>query len=93
VDLKGSFREQISWFLAIDAARCLNDRKCVEFCTHGVYRRDKPLGRPVVVAPYHCLVGCDGCADICPPSAISFPSLEWLKGFLESRRAVETGRA
>ena len=30
-------REEIPWYPSINQDLCLNDKKCVEFCTHGVY--------------------------------------------------------
>ena len=77
-------REQIPWFPTVDPAACLGDRRCVEFCTHGVYQWDATANRPVVAQPYRCPVGCDGCTSICTAGAISFPSIEWLGEFLEA---------
>ena len=82
-------REQIPWFPTVDPAVCTEDQACVAFCTHGVFQWDATAKRPMVMQPYECVVGCDGCTAICPAGAITFPSLEWLGEFLETFRARE----
>ena len=61
----------VPWFPVIDSARCVNCKKCVDFCLFGVYASD---GKSVkVVQPDHCKTDCPACARICPQNAIIFP--------------------
>lgn len=69
-------REEIPWYPDINQDLCLNDKKCVEFCTHGVYSWDDAGDKPVVKNPYNCVVACSGCEPICPSHAIVFPDME-----------------
>ena len=82
-------REQIPWYPSVDPKRCTGDQACVAFCKHEVFTWDPATERPVVANPYNCVVGCDNCTRICPPGAISFPTLEWLGEFLEKLRERE----
>lgn len=69
-------KEKIGWYPEIDHSRCSGCGECVEFCDNGVFEmRD---GRPVVVEPLNCVVGCDSCRKVCPADAIIFPAKEKL---------------
>ena len=64
----------VPWFPVIDSGRCVQCRKCVDFCLFGVFAVD---GASVKVAqPDHCKTDCPACARICPQNAIIFPKSE-----------------
>ncbi len=66
--------EEISWFPTIDYAACLAEQDCLNFCAHDVYAWDEVMARVIVIRPKNSVVGCDGCAKICPAGAITFPT-------------------
>jgi NAD-dependent dihydropyrimidine dehydrogenase PreA subunit len=72
-------RNRIPWFPKIDLDGCIGDQECVEFCKNGVFVWDEVRNRPEVIRPFHCVVGCDACSQICPAEAIRFPSREELR--------------
>jgi NAD-dependent dihydropyrimidine dehydrogenase PreA subunit len=76
-------RENVPWYPVIDLEKCQGCGVCVEFCSHGTYEMDEATGKPVVINPYHCVVGCSGCKPECPMGAISFPPLSILKEFID----------
>ena len=80
---KGTPREKIPWHPTIDFEKCAGCKACFEFCSHGVYSWNEEAGRPVVIEPFHCVVGCSSCTNQCATEAISFPSLSVLKPFLK----------
>ena len=60
-----------AWFPVIDEERCVNCRKCHDFCLFGVYTiEDKQVK---VVHPENCKNNCPTCARTCPKTAIVFP--------------------
>ena len=61
----------IPWFPVIDAARCVQCKKCVDFCLFGVYSIEEEKVR--VTKPQSCKTDCPACARICPQNAIMFP--------------------
>lgn len=67
--------EWIPWFPVIDTQRCVNCRKCVDFCMFGVYAVDVS-NRVKVVEPESCKTNCPACARMCPQNAILFPKSE-----------------
>ena len=64
----------IPWFPVIDRTRCVQCKKCVDFCLFGVYAAAN--GAVTVSKPYHCKTDCHACARICPQNAIIFPKSE-----------------
>lgn len=64
----------IPWFPAIDATRCVQCGKCMDFCMFGVY--SKPDGKVTVTSPESCKTDCPACARICPANAIIFAKSE-----------------
>ena len=60
------------WFPVIDRDRCVDCRKCHNFCLFGVYG-DGVGGRVEVLRPELCKSGCPACARVCPKVAIIFP--------------------
>lgn len=68
-------RQQIPWFPTIAHGRCQGCGKCVEFCQHGVFKLKKNQPKAVVIKPYHCVIACSKCANLCPEKAITFPNL------------------
>ena len=69
-------REEIPWFPSINQELCTYDKKCVEFCQHGVYTWNDEENKPIITNPFNCIVACSGCEPICPSQAISFPDME-----------------
>ena len=60
-----------TWYPVIDYAVCRECGTCVEFCSHGVYEKEKAPS-PVVVNPDACVDHCHGCGDKCPAGAIAY---------------------
>jgi len=78
----GISREEIPWFPRVDSNRCTGCGVCISFCPNKVYReRD---GKPEVIDPYACVVGCSGCVSQCASQAISFPPLTELRDVLRT---------
>ena len=73
---QGIPRKKIDWYPTIDYGKCSNCLSCISFCKNGVYKNND--GKPKVVKPYNCVVGCIGCDNICPSRAISHPPQEYL---------------
>lgn len=68
-------RQQIPWFPTIAPSKCQGCGKCVEFCKHEVFKLKKNPPKAMVTKPYHCVIACSKCADLCPEKAITFPNL------------------
>ena len=68
-------RSTIPWHPTIDYKKCITCGKCVDYCTLGTYALEEENGKKkaVVKNPYHCVVLCKGCDDICPTGAIKHP--------------------
>lgn len=62
----------IPWFPVIDRERCVNCRKCLDFCMFGVYSLDA-AEQVQVTSPSNCKTDCPACARMCPSQAIIFP--------------------
>jgi len=69
-------RKEIKWYPKIDPAVCIGCGLCAVICGRGVYSYDLVTKKPIVAQPYHCLVGCQTCANLCPVGAIEFPPPE-----------------
>jgi|YNPNPStandDraft_1061719.scaffolds.fasta_scaffold02184_14 NAD-dependent dihydropyrimidine dehydrogenase PreA subunit len=76
VNLKNIPREKIPWYPRVDTSLCEGCQACINFCKNDVYRWDDENQHPIVLNPLNCVVGCEACAQLCPTSAISFPSME-----------------
>lgn len=79
-------RERIPWFPTVDTERCVGDQVCVEFCKNDVYRWDEEHAHPIVANPYHCVLGCNACMELCPVQAISFPAPQELREMIRRLR-------
>ena len=69
-------RKEIKWYPKVDPAACIGCGLCAVICGRGVYSYDLVTKKPIVAQPYHCLVGCQTCANLCPVGAIEFPPPE-----------------
>ena len=59
------------WYPVIDILSCVECGTCVNFCSHGVFDKEKsPF--PVVVNPAACMDHCHGCGNKCPEGAITY---------------------
>jgi len=56
-------RDEINWFPKIDYEKCAGCMACLKKCSHGVYSEEN--GKPKVVNPKSCVVGCTGCDEVC----------------------------
>jgi len=80
-------RDEIEWFPTIDTEKCIACLTCVRFCKQGVYAEVD--GKPKVVNPQNCVVGCRGCESACPMRAISHPSDEYLEALKKNKKSDE----
>lgn len=71
----GIARQEIPWFPAVDATKCIGCELCFVTCGREVYEitPDK-FHKAVIERPYNCMVGCSTCSVVCPTQAIAFPS-------------------
>jgi len=76
---QGMPREQIPWFPTVYEDKCNGCKECFLMCPTKVFLWDDKTEKPKVVKPFNCVVGCTGCAHICKPEAISFPSKKILE--------------
>jgi NAD-dependent dihydropyrimidine dehydrogenase PreA subunit len=83
-------REKIPWFPTINNDVCIGDKECFNFCKNDVFTWDEDNGHPIVANPYHCVLGCNACMQICPVEAITFPSQQELKQMM--REAAQETR-
>jgi NAD-dependent dihydropyrimidine dehydrogenase PreA subunit len=79
-------REKIPWYPTVLAEKCNGCRVCFEFCQQGVYAWDEQHNIAKVVRPSNCVVGCNGCENLCAPGAISFPELEAIQEIIRKIR-------
>jgi len=73
----GLKRSEIDWFPKIDYGKCISCMACVNKCEHRVYA--EKYGKPKVIAPKNCVVGCTGCQSVCTKHAISHPPKSYLQ--------------
>jgi len=78
---KGIPRNKIDWFPSINYDKCISCMTCVNFCTHGVYA--EKCGKPKVVKPKNCVVGCTGCDHVCKQKAVSHPPKSYLRKLMK----------
>ncbi len=79
----GVSRSEINWNPTIDEEKCVRCGMCMN-CGKKVFEwRD---GRPVVVNPTACVVGCSTCANLCLGNAITFPPLADLRALYRERK-------
>jgi len=74
--LTGYPRDKVNWHPTIDEKKCVKCGMCMN-CGKKVY--EWVDGKPKVVRPNECVVGCSTCANLCEGNAITFPSLEELR--------------
>jgi len=80
-------RDEIDWRPTIDTEKCIACLTCVNFCKQGVFAEAD--GKPKVVNPQNCVVGCRGCETVCPMGAISHPTDEYLKELEKWKKSDE----
>ncbi|MGQ9602578.1 MAG: ATP-binding protein [Candidatus Bipolaricaulia bacterium] len=78
--LVGYPREKVNWHPIIDYGKCTACGVCLS-CGNGVFRWKD--GRPEVAEPFHCVIGCTTCANLCPEWAISFPEITEVRRIYE----------
>ncbi|MDT9546507.1 MAG: ferredoxin family protein [Chlorobium sp.] len=80
-------REDIPWYPTISPDLCNGCGECRELCRPGVFQPGlvEGVGRPKmrVANPYSCVVLCTRCVAQCPSGAISLPSAEDFRHFVE----------
>ena len=79
-------REKIPWYPSIDEEKCDGCQVCVQFCQHGVYLWDEKKNIAKVMQPFQCVVGCNGCENLCATGAISFPDLDAIQEIIRKLR-------
>ena len=80
---RGIPRAQIDWAPRIDGALCEGCRKCLDFCSFGVFAYSHEEAVVRVASPQACVVGCSLCESLCDVGAITFPPLSYLDGLAE----------
>lgn len=65
-------REDIPWYPTVDAETCIGCGLCFTTCGRNVYGIQD--NKSMVEQPLDCMVGCTTCANVCPVTAITFPS-------------------
>jgi len=88
----GIQREEIRWNPEVDEELCIGCGMCVTGCGRMVYRFDYEKKKPVVAAPFNCMVACVTCANTCPQHAISFPSLSYVHGLMKAHKLLQKAR-
>jgi ferredoxin len=81
---RGHPREQVPWFPTVAVELCTGCGVCLDLCKYGVLA-PTPDDGVKVVEPFKCVVGCNFCATICKPKAITFPPLTILDAFRPGR--------
>lgn len=78
---RGIPRRDVEWYPTIDDDLCDGCRKCLDFCSFGVFTYSAERDVVEVGSPYACVVGCSLCSSLCSPRAIAFPPLSYLDRF------------
>ncbi len=84
---RGIPREQILWYPTVDDENCEGCKKCISFCSFGVFSYSRKTETITVTNPFACVVGCSLCATICLCGAISFPPMSYLEDIKKTRGA------
>jgi NAD-dependent dihydropyrimidine dehydrogenase PreA subunit len=82
---RGIARETIQWYPIVDDGACDGCKRCIDFCTFGVFAYERESETVRVESPFACVVGCSLCSTICKPRAITFPPLSYLDNLIKSR--------
>jgi NAD-dependent dihydropyrimidine dehydrogenase PreA subunit len=82
---RGIARETIQWYPTVDDGACDGCKRCIEFCSFGVFTYERDSQTVRVESPFACVVGCSLCSSICEPGAIRFPPLSYLDDLIKSR--------
>lgn len=69
---RGYPRETIPWFPTINDELCDGCGVCIELCSTHCLAPTKD-GKVWAADPFACVVGCNSCANVCKPKAITFP--------------------
>jgi NAD-dependent dihydropyrimidine dehydrogenase PreA subunit len=80
---EGIPRNEIIWNPTIDYQKCTTCKKCVEFCKRGVFAYQENPKKAIVKNPTSCKVYCKNCQKQCPNAAITHPSEEETKKYIE----------
>jgi NAD-dependent dihydropyrimidine dehydrogenase PreA subunit len=79
-------REKVPWYPSVDADKCTGCRVCVEYCGYGVYAFNEGTEKAEVLNPFGCVVGCNGCENLCANGAISFPEIDAIQKIIRKLR-------
>jgi len=79
-------RENIPWYPTIDDEKCNGCQVCFQFCQNGVYTWDEKNNIAKVDRPFNCVVGCNGCENLCAMRAISFPEIDAIQEIIRKLR-------
>ena len=71
--IAGYPREKVNWSPTIDESKCVRCGMCMN-CGKSVF--EWADGKPLVVRPLECVVGCSTCGNLCQGRAITFPDIE-----------------
>jgi NAD-dependent dihydropyrimidine dehydrogenase PreA subunit len=77
---RGYLREQIPWFPSVNDDLCDNCGKCLKLCASKALALSEN-NKVFVADPFRCVVGCNSCATICKPGAITFPPRSLLDAY------------
>jgi len=84
--LTGYPRDQVKWYPTINEEKCVKCGMCMN-CGKKVYEWRE--GKPVVVRPNECVVGCSTCGNLCQGQAITFPRVKELRKLYEEHKIWE----
>jgi NAD-dependent dihydropyrimidine dehydrogenase PreA subunit len=81
--LFGYPRDKVNWYPTIVEEKCVSCGMCMN-CGKKVY--EWVDGKPKVVRPNECVVGCSTCANLCQGSAIRFPRVKEIRTLYEQNK-------